>query len=277
MDITHHAIDRRAASCVTLDELTNPGTKENQTYCSKLVAVHRYHQPVTFPSEQQPPPWYGPPQQAYHPPQPAPHMGSAPGSPLVIDVRRANTRKLVIAWVLLTLIVLSVFICGVAEVVNGRTRDGLIALAIGGALLTLGLVGMLVRKRAFVPRALVIEQAGIRWEDPKGQAGAVRWQELAAVGLTRHERPSTGPPTLGELVVDGSLGKPVLVHLELYPADPSFRQQRPELAYLWKKDRLRLQLGFNAHQLPQLDAALRYFQPGRYLGIQQTQAVRRFR
>lgn len=200
-----------------------------------------------------------------------------PGTPVVIPVSRANTRKLAIAWTLLALIVASALICGVAELVSGRTRDGVIALGIGTALLALSLVGLLVRRRASLPRTLAIEPAGIRWDNANGQTWAVPWQELAAVGLTRHERADDGPPTAGELAVDKALGKPVLVHLELYPADPGFRQRRPELARLWKQDRLRLQLGFNAHQLPQLDAALRYFQPGRYQGIRQTLAVRRFR
>jgi hypothetical protein len=200
---------------------------------------------------------------------------------LVIDVGRANNRRLVIAWALLIPICLSAIICGVAEVIRGRTGGGLGAVAFGVLVLVLGLVALLVRRRTFLPRQVVIEQAGIRWDDPKGRAWAVRWQELAAVAFTRLEPAVTGLETVRDRVLDAAvertLGERVLVHLEMYPADPSFHGRRPDLAHLWKKDRLRLQLGFNAHQLPQLDAATRYFAPGRYLGVQPAQAVRRFR
>jgi hypothetical protein len=162
---------------------------------------------------------------------------------------------------------------GVVETVNGRL-GGLIALGFGLALLGIGLVPVFNRRRAFRPRRLVIEQAGIRWDDPKGEPWAVGWQELAAVALGRHEAAQVGPEGLTEKVngaiVNKTLGERVLVRLDLFPADPGFPQRHPEMGHLWIGDRLRLQLGHNARLLPQMDAAIRFFQPARYLGVQRT-------
>jgi hypothetical protein len=165
---------------------------------------------------------------------------------------------------------------GAVEAVRGRV-GGLIAVAFGVACLSIGLIPVFHRKRVFRPRRLVIEQAGMRWDDPKGEPWAVRWQELAAVALSRHEPGNTGTEgvtdEVADAVVERALGDRVLLHLDLFPGDPGFHQRHPEMAYLWKKDRLRLPLGHNAPLLPQLDGAIRYFQPGRYLGVQRTQAV----
>jgi hypothetical protein len=179
----------------------------------------------------------------------------------------------VIASAILIPLGLLAIVGGVVETVNGRF-GGLVALGFGLVFLGIGLVPVFNRKRAFRPRRLVIEQAGIRWDDPKGAPWAVGWQELAAVALGRHEAAQTGPDSVGEKVagaaMNRALGERVLVRLDLFPADPGFHHRHPELAHLWIGDRLRLQLGHNAKLLPQMDAAIRYFQPGRYLGVQRT-------
>jgi hypothetical protein len=165
---------------------------------------------------------------------------------------------------------------GVVATLGGRL-GGIIALVFGLACVGIGLVPVFNRRRAFRPRQLVIEQAGIRWDDPRGEPWAVRWQELAAVALCRHEPGSTGPESVTEQVngaiVDKVLGERVLVRLELFPGDAGFHQRHPELAHLWTGDRLRLTLGHTLGMLSQMDAAIRHFQPARYLGVQRTQAV----
>jgi hypothetical protein len=208
---------------------------------------------VTLPSGQPPQPWSGP--------------------PMVFETGRADARRFVIASAVLITLGMIAVIGGAAETVNGR-MGGLIAVGFGVVFLGIGLVPVVNRKRAFRPRRLVIEQAGIRWDDPKGEPWAVRWQELAAVALNRHEAAEVGPDGLSDKVAgaiaDRALGERVLVRLDLFPADPHFHQRHPEMAHLWTGDRLRLLLGHHARLLPQMDAAIRYFQPSRYLGVQRT-------
>jgi hypothetical protein len=130
-----------------------------------------------------------------------------------------------------------------------------------------------MRRKAFRPRRLVIEQPGIRWDDPQGQPWAVPWHELAAVAISKHgalEVDHSMNAKVSGAISDRVLGESVLVRLDMFPADPGFHQRHPEMAHLWTGDRLRLQLGHNVRLLPQMDAAIRYFQPGRYLGVQRT-------
>jgi hypothetical protein len=192
---------------------------------------------------------------------------------VVIETGRADSRRFVVASIVLISLGLVATIGGAIETVNGRL-GGLIAVGFGVVFLLIGLVPVFNRKRAFRPRRLVIEQAGIRWDDPKGEPWSVRWQELAAVALCRHEAAEVGPDGLSDkvagAVADRVLGERVLVRLELFPADRGFHQRHPEMAHLWTGDRLRLLLGHNLRLLPQMDAAIRYFQPSRYLGVQRT-------
>lgn len=200
------------------------------------------------------------------PPQPYP-------PPAVIEIGKADARRFVLASAIMMTLSLVAFVLGTLEVVGGRTGGGLVALAAGLVFLGIGLVPVFRRKRAFRPRRLVIEQAGIHWDDPMGEPWAVRWQELAAVALSRLSPADTGPEGLTDkingTIVDRALGERGLVRLDLYPADAGFFPRHPEMAHLWTGDRLRLLLGNNIRLLPQLDAAIRFFQPSRYLGVQQ--------
>jgi hypothetical protein len=177
----------------------------------------------------------------------------------------------VIASAILIPLGLIAIVGGVVETVGGRL-GGLIALAFGLAFLGIGMVPVVNRRRAFRPRRLLIEQAGVRWDDPRGQPWAVRWQELAAVVIARREPASGGAEDLSgqvaDAVADRVLGERVLVYLDLFPADPGFHRRHPELAHLSKGDRLRLPLGHNARMLPQMEAAIRHFQPSRFHGVQ---------
>jgi hypothetical protein len=253
-------------------------------WVANIVTIGR----VTSPSGQQPQSWYGPPPQ---PPYAAPrqdqpawagHPGSVPpprqwqappGPPAVIETGRADSRRFVVASVVMLSLGLVATIGGAVEAAGGR-MGGLIAIGFGVAFLAIGLVPVVNRKRMFRPRRLVIEQAGIRWDDPKGEPWSVQWQELTAVALNRHEAAEVGPEGLTDKVAgaaaDRVLGKRVLVRLDLFPADPGFAQRHPEMAHLWTGDRLRLQLGHNLRLLPQMDAAIRHFQPNRYAGVQRT-------
>jgi hypothetical protein len=193
--------------------------------------------------------------------------------PAVIEVGRADARRFVIAAVVLITLGLVAIVGGAVEAFRGR-MGGLIAIAFGVVFLLIGLVPVFNRKRAFRPRRLIIEQAGIHWNDPKGEPWAVRWQELAGVALVRHEAAEAGPDGLSDQVsgaiADRVLGERVLVRLELFPADQSFFPRHPEMAHLWTGDRFRLQLGHNVRLLPRMDAAIRQFEPRRYLGVQRT-------
>jgi hypothetical protein len=192
---------------------------------------------------------------------------------LVIDVGKADAKRFVIGSVVSGAVGLVAIIAGLVGAVEGGVGVAIGAVCIGAVFLLIALLPVMARRKAFRPRRLVIEQPGIRWDDPQGIPWAVRWHELAAVSLSRHgalELPETVSDKVSGAIVDRVAGERVLVRLHLFPADAGFHQRHPEMAPLWHQDRLRLPLGHNAALVPQMDAALRYFQPMRYRGVQET-------
>jgi hypothetical protein len=211
----------------------------------------------------------------FAPPPGAAGWHAPAGPPAVIDIGKSDSRRFVIASAVIIPLGAIAIIAGLAGAVEGGPGVAIAAVCIGGVFLLIGLLPILARKKAFRPRRLVIEQAGIRWDDPQGKPWAVRWQELAAVAISKHEALQVGPESVSDKVsgaiTDRVLGERALVRLDLFPGDPGFHQRHPEMAHLWEKDRIRLPLGHNAGFLPLMDAAIRHFLPNRYLGVQQTE------
>ncbi|WP_394835995.1 hypothetical protein LVJ94_03695 [Pendulispora rubella] len=170
---------------------------------------------------------------------------------------------------------------GIASTYPGITGEGVddggmgvrIGLTLFGLfLLGLGLLSLLVPIRR---RRLILDQAGIRWEEPQGRSWTVAWPELAAVAVLCTAKGPAGPRTLtdipGEAIVDGVVGEHVLVHLDLYPADPTFRARHPEMEHLWEfrrmKNGYRLSLAYTSAFVPKIDLAMRVFRPVIYRGV----------
>jgi hypothetical protein len=205
-----------------------------------------------------------------------------PGQPAVIDVGAAEGRRAAIAATLLILIGLGALILGFVEAANGRLNAGAIgAFIFGAVLLILGLIPVVNANRYFRPRRLIIEQAGIRWDDPKGRSWAVPWHELAAISISLHQK-AEGPEislsgALAGAAVDKTLGKVVRVRLDLFPADPGVRGRHPEMEHLWEFHKLvngyRQPLGSHADVIWQIERAIGHVQPRVYRGVQRTRGM----
>jgi hypothetical protein len=220
-----------------------------------------------------------------YPPPPVPAYGppaAPPGPPTVIDVGTAEGRRAGIAAALLILLGLGALILGFVEAASGRMNAGAIGVLIFGALLLiLGLIPVINSKRYFRPRRLIIEPAGIRWDDPKGKSWAMPWYELAAVSISLHEK-AEGPEisvsgALAGAAVDKTLGKVVRVRLDLFPVDPRVRGRHPEMEHLWEfyklKNGYRQALGSHASIIQQIEWAVSHYQPRVYRGVQRTKGM----
>jgi hypothetical protein len=231
--------------------------------------------PVAPPQGGQPA-WPGqPPPPQPQPPQQQPYgWAGAPSAPVVIDVGKADAKRFVIASVVCGAIGLIAICAGLAGAVNGGIGTVITMVVIGAVFLLIAALPLLMRKKAFRPRRLVIEQPGIRWDDPQGQPWAVPWHELAAVAISKHgalEVDHSMNAKVSGAISDRVLGESVLVRLDMFPADPGFHQRHPEMAHLWAQDRYRMPFGRSPALIPQIDAAIRHFQPMRYQGIQETE------
>jgi hypothetical protein len=231
---------------------------------------------------------YGPHQSQYGqgatpPVGPAAAWAAAPpGQPAVIDVGTAEGRRAAIAAALLILLGLGALTLGFVEAANGRMNAGAVGVLIFGAiLLILGFIPVINSKRYFRPRRLIIEQAGIRWDDPKGKSWAMPWHELAAVSISLHEK-AEGPEisltgALADAAVDKTLGKVVRVRLDLFPANPGIRGRHPEMEHLWEFHKLRngyrQPLGSHANIIRQIERAVGQYQPRVYRGVQRTKGM----
>ncbi len=194
------------------------------------------------------------------------------GPPVIIDVGATSTRHLVVGSVVLGGL-------GTIAVVGGIIGKTVAATIIGAVFLLLGLLPVLIRKKAFRPRRLIIEAAGVRWDDPQGRPWAVGWTELAAVSISKHGKLEVKTPGLQDAIVgaatDKLTGENVLVRLDLYPSDPGFRARHRELEHLWElhdvKNGYRLPLGRNAKYIAPMAAGLARFAPHIYRGVHYTE------
>jgi len=266
----------------------SPHPQGTQPYGPQPQGGQPYNPQPYGPQPQGPQPYnpqpYGPGQAPYGQAAAAPAgpVPAAPGQPAVIDIGSAESRRAGIAAALLILLAVGALALGLVEAANGRMNGATIGVLIfGGVLLIVGLIPIFRATRYFRPRRLIIEQAGIRWDDPKGKSWAVPWPELAAVSISLHEKAEapdfTVSGVLAGAAVDKTLGKVVRVRLDLYPADAWVRSRHPEMAHLWEAYGLsggyRQPLGSHANVVDQIGGALSRFQPGLYRGVQRTRGV----
>jgi hypothetical protein len=147
-------------------------------------------------------------------------------------------------------------VSGGSGVLIGVLVLGLIFLGIGV------LVGVTAR-RVTRARRLVFDANGVRWDDPQGKAWAVRWEELSNVTISRTKQRRV---QLTDYVM-----RRILVRLDLFPADPAFRQRHPEMEHLWEFHRVRngyrLPLGHAPDFIPLIQDGMQRFRPQIYGGI----------
>jgi hypothetical protein len=135
-------------------------------------------------------------------------------------------------------------------------------------------------RQIFRPRKLVIEPAGVRWDDPQGAPWAVPWHELAAISVSKHsamEVPQSANDRIVGAATDKVLGERAHVRLDLFPADANFGHRHPQMAPLWGRQGVtngyRLPLGSKADLVPVLDDALRRHAATVYRGVVATEGV----
>lgn len=239
-----------------------------------------------------PPSGYGPPRGCPAPPNPgrpaaygpafgppAGHGPAAGGPPVVIDVGRTNGRKVIIGASVAGVLGLLTFGAAVAGGVDGGVGIAVVVGVLGLALLSLPVATIVRRDKVFRPRLLVIEAAGLRWDDPKGAPWAVPWSELAAVSISKHTPAQVGPESISDKLVsaasDRIAGERAHVRLDIFPADPGFAGRHPEMAHLWERQGVRngyrLPLGGNVDFIPTIAAAMGRFAPHVYRGVEATE------
>jgi hypothetical protein len=166
-------------------------------------------------------------------------------------------------------ILLAVALCGglgVIGIVSAFTggvrggagvRIGVIVLSLiflGIALAFLAMSAVLTR-----PRKLIVEPAGLRWDDPRGKPWFAPWSELAGVSIST-------VTTFNQNFVRRSL-----VRVDLFPGDAGFQSRHPGLSHLWEalgaKESYRLPLGGHESYLSDLDHALQLHAQTKYRGV----------
>jgi hypothetical protein len=170
-------------------------------------------------------------------------------------------------------------ISGLAGAVDGGTGTKVAVVVVGALFLLPAILTIAMRKKAFRPRRLVFEPAGIRWDDPQGAPWAIPWRELAAVSLSKHTPMEVGVETVSDKLVgaaaDKIAGERGHLRLDLFPADPGFAGRHPEIAHLWQRQGVqqgyRLPLGSNMQFIPQIAAAMGQFAPQIYRGVNATE------
>lgn len=152
---------------------------------------------------------------------------------------------------------------GLTGGVSGSPAVAIAAVVFGAIMLLIALIGLLSWRAVTRPRSLVLEPAGIRWIDPRGSSWSVAWPELAAVSVSRTVNRNPR-----------KLVSSAMVRLDLFPADPGFRQRHPEMERLWEfhgvRNGYRVPFGDipDSHGLvPRLDAGFRVFAGPRYRGV----------
>ncbi|MEV6557537.1 hypothetical protein AB0M22_17595 [Nocardia sp. NPDC051756] len=184
-------------------------------------------------------------------------------SPVVIDLAHGVRAKSAAAIAVCG----GLGVLGVAAGLTGRVSGGpgvaVAAVAVGGFLLLIALTGVLLWRVLTRPRSLMIDQTGVRWIDPRGSSWSIAWPELAAISVSRTVNRNP------RKVVSSAM-----VRLDLFPADPGFRQRHPEMERLWEfhrvRDGYRVPFGDvpDSHGLvPRLDEGLRLFAGPRYRGV----------
>lgn len=209
----------------------------------------------------------------------APGYAPQGGPPVVIDVDKANGRKVIIGSVVAGALGLLAVISGIAGAVDGGAGVGAVVIIIGLLLLLLPVATIARAKKIFRQQHLVFEQQGLRWDDPEGAPWAVPWGELAAVSISKHTPMQVGSESIQDKLVgaasDKIVGERAHVRIDFYPADPSFAGRHPELAHLWERQGIqggyRLPLGSNVKFIPEIASAMARFAPSIYKGVNATE------
>ncbi|WP_306371977.1 hypothetical protein [Nocardia sp. CC216A] len=179
--------------------------------------------------------------------------------PIVIDIAR-GTKGRALAGILVAggFGLVAVISASTGGVSGGRVAE-VFALIIGAVLLLIAVVGVLGWRLLTRPRQLILDRNGIRWHDPQGAPWAVAWAELSAIAVSRTVNRRPTPRRIA------------MVRLDLFPADPEFRNRHPEMNHLWEfhkiRDGYRLPFGSADELVAPLDAALRHCAGPRYLGV----------
>jgi hypothetical protein len=196
----------------------------------------------------------------------------------VVDIGKMAGRQAIMGSVAAGGVGLIALIAGLAGAVEGGGEP--IAIGIGVVFLLPVVLVVVFSQQIFRPRKLVIEPAGVRWDDPKGAPWAVPWHELAAVTVSKHsamEVPQSANDRIVGAATDKVLGERAHVRLDLFPADAGFGHRHPQMAPLWGRQGVangyRLPLGNKADLAPLLDGALRRYAPNVYRGIVATEGV----
>ncbi|MEU7479247.1 hypothetical protein AB0A63_24895 [Lentzea sp. NPDC042327] len=185
-------------------------------------------------------------------------------APVVLDLGKSDTRKVLLGGSLAGGLGILALIGAVTAFLDGEPVGGSIAGVIGLAFTFIGVMALVKFKTISRPRKLVIEQQGIRLDDPQGAPWAVAWQDLGAVSISRTRERAV------ELA--DALVRRTLVRVDLHPLDPPrFRAAHPTMEPLWEFHRVqngyRLALGDSASMIAPIDAGLRTFAPQIYRGV----------
>ncbi|MFC4128449.1 hypothetical protein [Nocardia rhizosphaerae] len=183
---------------------------------------------------------------------------------VMIDLAAGLRTRIVVAIVVSGGIGLLGIWCALTGRVAGGARIAtIVALVVSVLLLTLALGSAALWRVLTRPRALVVDGTGVRWLDPRGGPWAVHWSELAAISVSRtvNRSPRRVVPS-------------AMVRLDLFPADPGFRQRHPELERLWEFHRVRRGYRIPLGEIPdswrvveRLDEGLRRYGGPRYRGV----------
>jgi hypothetical protein len=184
--------------------------------------------------------------------------------PVVIDLGKNTTRKVLLGGSVAGALGILALVGAVSAFVDGEPVGGSIAGVIGIAFTGIGVMAVVKWKTISRPRKLIIEQQGIRLDDPQGMPWAVAWQDLAAISVSRTQERAV---RLADALV-----RRTLVRVDLHPVDPQrFRPAHPTMEPLWEFHRVqngyRLPLGDSAPMIGPIDHGLRTFAPQIYRGV----------
>lgn len=184
--------------------------------------------------------------------------------PVVVDLGKSTTRKVALGASVAGLLGLLALAGAVSAFAGGEPVGGSIAAVIGVAFTGIAVMAAVRWKTISRPRKLVVEQQGIRLDDPEGTSWAVPWQELGAVSISRTRERVVNPLS--------ALARRTMVRVDLHPRDPQrFRPAHPEMEPLWEFHRVvngyRLPLGDSAGFIEPIDHGLRTFAPSIYRGV----------
>ena len=187
-----------------------------------------------------------------------------PPPPVVVDLGKSDTRKVLIGGSVAGVLGILALVGAVSAFADGEPVGGIIAGIIGIAFTGIGVMAVVKFKTVSRPRKLIIEQQGIRLDDPQGMPWAVGWQELGAISISRTQERA--------VQLADALVKRTLVRVDLHPRDPQrFRPAHPTMEPLWEFHRVqngyRLPLGDSAGFIGPIDHGLRTFAPSIYRGV----------